>query len=93
VLTSVAGLFVSGLNIDMKTITLPMLDHTPGNQLSRIVGEARAAGAVSANNFDDPSTFTLTFAKEADAKAFKAESDALLNVTGDVPVIGEGDPA
>ena len=62
------------LNTTMtKTVELPMLD---AHGISPIVLEAMSKGATSANHPNDPNLITLTFSKEADAKAFKAAINA-----------------
>jgi hypothetical protein len=79
----------------MKTLTLTMLDH---DDISHLVLEAKANGAVAENVPGDPDHFTLTFAKAAAANAFekavekrKAENGG--NVEPDVVMTLNGNEA
>lgn len=71
-----------------KSIDLPALDT---HNISPMVLEAMSKGATSANHASDPDKITLTFAKEADAKAFKVALDAHMASAEPVAVDAEGD--
>lgn len=71
------------------SVPMPKLDLT--GLLTPLVREARAAGAIVALDPADPhGTIVLTFAKAADAKAFKAKlSPAMLGLVDALNSMGE----